>query len=36
LFAFVATLILGQWWIYWVFVPFTLFGFAEMRRRPGE
>jgi hypothetical protein len=29
LFAFVATLIVGQWWIYWLFVPFTLFGFGQ-------
>jgi hypothetical protein len=27
LFAFTVTFIVGPWWIYWVFVPFTLFGF---------
>jgi hypothetical protein len=26
LFAFVATFIVGQWWIYWLFVPFALAG----------
>ena len=29
LFAFVATMIVGQWWIYWLFVPFTLLGFGR-------
>jgi hypothetical protein len=28
LFAFVATLIVGQWWIYWLFLPFALYGFG--------
>jgi hypothetical protein len=29
LLAFAATFIVGQWWIYWLFVPFTLFGFVR-------
>jgi len=26
LFAFAVTLIVGQWWIYWLFLPLTLYG----------
>ena len=29
LFAFMVTFIVGQWWIYWLFLPFTLFGFGR-------
>jgi len=29
LLAFVVTFIVGQWWIYWLFLPFTLFGFGR-------
>jgi hypothetical protein len=29
LFAFAATLIVGRWWIYWLFLPFTLYGFGR-------
>jgi hypothetical protein len=29
LFAFAATFIVDQWWIYWLFLPFTLYGFRR-------
>jgi hypothetical protein len=35
LFAFVATFIVGQGWIYWLFLPFTLYGFGRNARPPG-
>jgi len=30
LFAFVATFVTGQWWLYWVFLPVALFGFMRL------
>jgi hypothetical protein len=29
LFAFAVTLVVGRWWIYWLFLPFTLYGFGR-------
>jgi hypothetical protein len=29
LFAFVGTFVTGEWWLYWLFLPFTLFGYAR-------
>jgi hypothetical protein len=29
LLAFITTLIVGQWWIYWLFLPFALFGIGR-------
>jgi hypothetical protein len=26
--AFIATFIVGQWWLYWMYLPFALYGFA--------
>jgi hypothetical protein len=36
LFAFVATFVTGVWWVYWLFLPFTLYGYARAAPTAGH
>jgi hypothetical protein len=36
LIAFVATFVVGQWWICWLYLPFTLYGFGRNAPTPGR